>query len=108
MPGTLTQADLLAMIGSSLTVRSDTFKIRVYGSARNPMTGAAEGEVWLEATVQRVPEYYISKLTNASDGDYADARPGFKRDGGIQNDINELYGRRFQVVSVTWLTEDEI
>ena len=105
--GTFTQAHLLSQIGSALSVRSDTFKIRAYGSARNPMTGEAEGEAWIEATVQRMPEYLISE-TNRSDGDKPYAIPELDGDGGVRNKINDRYGRRFKIVSTRWLSKDEI
>ena len=107
MWGTMTQANLLALFGTSLTVRSDTFKIRVYGSARNPMTGEAEGEAWLEAIVQRMPDYLVSK-EDGPDGDHAYAIPEFKGSDGVKNKINDIYGRKFEIMSVRWLSEDEI
>ena len=105
--GTMTQAHLLSQLGSALTVRSDTFKIRAYGSASNPATGAAEGKAWIEATVQRMPHYLIDGGGN-SDGDDPFAIPEYDGDGGVENELNNLYGRKFKIISMRWLNEDEI
>lgn len=62
-----------------LTVRSETFRVRAYGEARNPAEpGAVEAAAWCEAIVQRVPEEL----------------PGF--------------GRRFVIVGFRWLGPDDI
>ena len=106
--GTFSQAHLLSQIGSAITVRSDTFKIRAYGSSKNPGTGKTEGEAWIEATVQRMPDYLISEKDNSEEGDDPYAMPEYDGDGGVQNDINDLFGRKFKIVSMRWLTEDEI
>jgi len=62
-----------------LTVRSDTFRVRAYGDARNPADPAkVEAVAWGEAIVQRVPEEL----------------PGF--------------GRRMVIVGFRWLGPDDI
>ena len=45
------------LLGPVLTVRSDTFLVRAYGDAVNPLTGAVGSRAWCEAVVQRVPDY---------------------------------------------------
>lgn len=86
--GFVTQGDLLSMIGSALTARGDTFKIRSYGDVINPVTGNADGKIWLEAVVQRVPE----PVTDI-DGDY---------------EPDDAFGRRFEIVNLRWLQDSEI
>ena len=93
-PGWLSQADVLAVLGPVLTVRSDTFLVRAYGDAANPATGAVEGRAWCEAVVQRVPDYV----------DAAD--PPHAADG--LNETNRIYGRRFKIVSFRWLSAEEV
>ncbi|MDF3128628.1 hypothetical protein P0Y35_05420 [Kiritimatiellaeota bacterium B1221] len=86
-PGFVTQGDLLAMIAPALTARGDTFKIRAYGDSSG--LGDADARAWLEAIVQRIPE----PVTPDSSDEW---RP------------TDSFGRRFKVVSVRWLTPEEI
>jgi Tfp pilus assembly protein PilX len=95
IPGWLTQADLLQAIGPALTVRSDTFRIRAYGEATDPETGIPTARAWCEAVVQRLPEYIDG-------GDAVDERPEQLQE------VNQRFGRRFQLVSFKWLSPDEI
>jgi hypothetical protein len=88
-PGYLSQADLLAKLGSVLAVRSDTFRIRAYGEARNS-TGTESTQAWCEAIIQRIPEK-IDPTENVTDGDRADG-----------------FGRRFIIKSFRWLQPDEV
>lgn len=53
---TPTQTEFLTDIGRVLTVRSDTFKVRAYGDALNPVTRSKEAMAFCEAVVQRTPE----------------------------------------------------
>ncbi|MDP0497788.1 MAG: hypothetical protein Q7Q73_16420 [Verrucomicrobiota bacterium JB024] len=91
--GYLRQADLLQTLGPVLTARSDTFVIRAYGDSVNPITGA-EMRAWCEAVVQRMPEY-------VDETDAADKAANLSA-------INERFGRRFEIVSFRWLSEDQI
>jgi hypothetical protein len=93
----LSQADILARLGSILSVRSDTFKVRAYGDARDPTTGEINSKVWCEAIVQRIPDY-------VSDEDEPDIDP----DDPTFSLVNQKWGRRCKIVSVRWLTEDDI
>lgn len=86
--GFVSQGDLLAMIGSALTAQGNTFLIRSYGDVVNPATGEVQSQVWLETVVQRRPEP-VQDL----DGDY---------------EPDDSLGRRYEIVSMRWLTEDEI
>jgi len=57
---TLTQDDLRSVLWPMLAVRSDTFRIRAYGDARNPadaedLTTRPQATAYCEAIVQRTP-----------------------------------------------------
>ncbi len=91
-PGEVSQGDILSSIGSFITVRSDTFRIRAFGDARNA-TGTVIARAWCEATIQRVPEY-----VDATDLPEAVAAAP----------ANLSFGRQFKVVSFRWMHPDEI
>ena len=91
-PGEISQGDVLSAIGSFVSVRSDTFRIRGYGDARDA-TGKITARAYCEAVVQRIPEYLDPAET-------ADARPPVPS--------NLLFGRRFKIVSFRWLNPTEI
>jgi hypothetical protein len=99
----LSQGDLLSAIGTSITVRSDTFVIRSYGDAREGSRITAK--VWCEAVIQRVPSFV----------DPADAPEKVQsaviaagRSMADLSAVNRRFGRRFEVVSFRWLTKDEV
>lgn len=94
IPGWLTQADVLQVIGPSLNSRSDTFRIRAYGETLDA-TGNTVAKAWCEAIVQRVPSYVDP------------ANPPSAR-GNDLSPANKTYGRRFQMVSFRWLSPEEI
>jgi hypothetical protein len=94
-PGWLTQADVLCVVGALLTVRSDTFLVRAYGDATNPLTGAVKCRAWCEAVVQRVPDF-------VDPGDPADTAQD------ALSGTNRIYGRRFEIVRFRWLSADEV
>ncbi len=85
----LTSADILTALAPILTVRSDTFLIRAYGDAANPVTGELEGRAWCEALVQRVPS-----LVDPSDQ--------------VQHTRPNGFGRRFKIVKFSWLSSSNI
>ncbi|MDQ8194814.1 hypothetical protein QEH59_10280 [Coraliomargarita sp. SDUM461004] len=91
VPGWVSQADLLQSLGPILSARSDTFIIRAYGEVLNPTSGEVEGRSWCEAVVQRYPDYVNGALASAN----PDAS-------------NQTFGRRFKIVSFSWLSSDEI
>lgn len=95
----LTQADVMTALAPFLFPRSDTFTIRTYGEVVNPATNAVEGRAWCEATVQRLPEYF-----NAA-ADAPEIAPAALTDPA---GLNQLYGRRFKIVSFRWLTRSDI
>lgn len=94
-PGSLTQADVLAKIGPALTARSDTFTIRSFGSAVDPLTGQETAKAYCEMVVQRSPDFVDP--SNRSFDDPANFSA-----------VNEQFGRKFEVVSFRWLSENEI
>ncbi len=105
IPGWLSQADLLARLGSVLSARSDTFRIRAYGESINPVTGETVSAM-CEAVLQRVPEFVDSETNVAHTPVQADeaAAAGL----AVLSGTNELLGRRFVVVDFQWLSDEEI
>jgi len=99
--GAVTPGDILAAIAPFMAARSDTFKIRVYGDAVNPMTNEVTGRVWCEAMVQRVPDLCPSP---------GDANAASKAVGTVVTADPSVYtfGRKFQVTSFRWLNPDEL
>ncbi|CAM3101720.1 hypothetical protein [Rariglobus hedericola] len=91
-PGFVTQADILSMIGPALTARGDTFLIRTYGDTLNPATGEVTGRAWLEAVVQRT----VTPVTPAA------------VTGADRFKPNDAFGRRFVVVSMRWLSPEDL
>ena len=88
--GYLTQADLLKVIGSAITARSDTFRITAHGQYTNPQSGKTV-IAKCEAIVQRFPEY-VDRASNEAI-DEPDALSA----------INAAFGRRYKVVGFNWL-----
>ena len=120
IPTYLMQQDILSRLGSFLTVRSDTFKIRAYGEVRNPVTGTVEGKAWCEMVVQRTPEYMDTDTENQEpwrvsgreieigyQAEVKDTR-NFNEHIDELSAINKELGRRFKIVSFRWLNEKEI
>ena len=92
IPGYLTQADLLQVLGPMLTARSDTFIIRTYGDATDA-EGKIQARAWCEAIVQRCPEPIVPDKSGLNPKQ-ADGVPDF--------------GRRFVVKSFRWLRPEEV
>ena len=111
-PGNLLQSDLLQSLGSALASRSDTFTLRCFGEAsqRSGETGSA----WLEAVVQRVPEFVDP--TNAPETGNSAPRPlmiapSAATDATVSTaltPVNNALGRRFKIISLRWLKADEL
>jgi hypothetical protein len=95
VPGFVTQGDVLAMIGPALTTRGDTFLIRAFGESGSDSANP-QGKAWLEAVVQRVYEPVTPADPTADVTDPERWRPA------------DSFGRKFEIVSVRWLTQDEI
>jgi len=99
-PGYLLQGDLLNSLGPFLTVKSNTFTIRTYGEASNPVTGAS-AEVYLEATVQQVPEFVDA-------ADAAETPVDEMEPDSLTSEANKIFGRQFKIVNIRYLDPSEI
>ena len=93
-PKYITQADILAKIGASLSARSDTFTIRTYGETVNPVTNVVDGQAWCEAVVQRLPEFVDDSLE--------------AHEAPADGSINQTLGRKFKIISLQWLSASDI
>ena len=91
-PGYLLQGDILQALAPILTTRSDTFVIRAYGDANNPVTNEVVLTAYCEAVVQRLP----------------DPVEGNINDSANRNNPSGDFGRRFEIVKFRWLSADEI
>lgn len=98
--GTLDQFAVINQIGSTISARSDTFRIRTYGDAIDT-SGKIIARAWCEAVVQRLPEYVLGKAGNGND-------PWDSPASTTLHPLNQAFGRRFEVRSFRWLTENEI
>jgi hypothetical protein len=94
--GYLMQGDVLQSLGPLLQARSDYFRIRAYGEARDA-GGKVIARAWCEAFVQRAASY-----VDPSD------RPETRFDDPVIKVTNKNFGRRFDVVSFRWLSATEI
>ena len=105
MPGWIYQADVLALLGPTLTARSDTFVVRAYGEADGAPDEASPSKAWAEAIVQRFPPY-----VDASNPAHTPVDPDEARAVGLEplTAINRNFGRRFEIVAFRWLTEREL
>ncbi|MGJ8639247.1 MAG: hypothetical protein ACSHYA_07610 [Opitutaceae bacterium] len=94
-PGWIRQADIIRPIAPVLSARDDTFTIRAYGESRNEVTGEVTSRSWCEAIVQRRADY-VDPL-NVSTVEYSDL-----------SNVNKAFGRGFKIVSLRWLSPDEV
>jgi hypothetical protein len=133
IPGWLTQADLLQTLAPILAARSDTFTIRTYGeqlnpsvnqvnltlppsNTENPITNdpsAVQARAWCEVVVQRMPDYIATDKNSMNDPSATTGynapnpnNPSGKASG--LSPVNAYFGRRFKIVSIKWLTADDI
>lgn len=91
--GWVTQADVLQSIGSIITVRADTFKIRAYGESVDPSGMNTTAKAWCELIVQRIAEP-VHLNNNLSEEELLEA--------------DETFGRQFKIISFRWLNADEV
>jgi len=102
-PGYMTSGDLMTALAPMVSTRSDTFTVRVYGETINPVpagefgTSEPSARTWLEAVVQRFPD-------GVDSADFTSSGPGVW--GQMIADPN--WGRRFRVLSLRWLKENEL
>ncbi|MBC2602735.1 hypothetical protein [Puniceicoccus vermicola] len=105
IPGWLTQADLFARLGSVLSARSDTFRIRGMGVANKDLTEENAVKMWGELIVQRVPDFVDS--ANIPETPW-DGNEAMVRGIPALNEVNEQFGRAYRVVGFRWLEEGEL
>jgi hypothetical protein len=105
-PTSLMQSDILEAVGSSLSTRSDTFVIRCYGDATDPLDpGRTIAGCWIEAVVQRIPEFCDAsqppetEVCKPSDGQLHNP---------LLNQINRTLGRRFVILSTRTLAQKDL
>ncbi|MGE9266898.1 MAG: hypothetical protein ACQKBY_02280, partial [Verrucomicrobiales bacterium] len=90
----LLQGDVLQSLAPLMQVRSDYFRVRAYGDARDG-SGKIVARAWCEALVQR--EAAFTDPADDAAADYAGLTP-----------LNQTFGRRYQVVGFRWLSPEEI
>lgn len=106
-PQFLTQADVLSLVGSNLTARSDTFVIRTYGEVLNPTDSTQIiGRAWCEAVVQRIPEYVDTTLT--PEIQLQDIPAPLTTAKIAARTTNLAFGRKFKIISFRWLSSNDI
>jgi hypothetical protein len=105
-PGALLQGDILQAIGSKISPRSDTFLIRAYGDATAKAGTRPIARAYIEAVVQRTPDYMDPSNKNVPD--VHPDKDAWDPEGRRINPVNRYFGRRFTIVSVRWLAENEI
>jgi hypothetical protein len=100
------QSDILAAVGSALSTRSDTFVIRCYGDATDPLDPSRTlSGCWIEAVVQRIPEFCDpsqppeTEVCKPTDG---------RLHNPLLNSINRTLGRRFVILSTRTLTQKDL
>lgn len=104
----ITQADLLLPLAPRLTVRSDTFRIRAYGESVAGLNGNVSASAVCEAVVQRIPEYVDPETDPPNNEPWDEAMNPLSPSASALNTLNDQFGRRFKVVSLRWLSADEI
>jgi hypothetical protein len=92
--GYLLQGDILNSVGSVISNRSNTFKIRAYGESLG-LTGKVVSSAYVEAIVQQV-------------ADYCDPADSPEEVNAELTQINQSFGRKFKVVSIRWINEEDI
>ncbi len=88
-PGYLMQADILQTLSPSLFARSDTFKIRAYGCAKDS-SGKILAKAYCEVIVQR------------------STQPIQPDSSGINPIKDDEWGRKFNIIRFRWMNENEL
>lgn len=101
-PGMVRQADILTAIGAQLTARSDTFRIRAYGEARD-QAGNITATAWCEAMVQRTPGYL-----DPSDPAEAVLDTSGRSVPKVVSPVNKDMGRKMVVSGFRWLNPGDL
>ncbi|MDR1817748.1 MAG: hypothetical protein LBR07_06205 [Puniceicoccales bacterium] len=108
--GNLLQGDILETIGARISARSDTFTIRAYGDTTTAGNASQpRARAYVEAVVQRTPEYVDSASNEAFIHPQDNMNTGFKVENKLNlTALNKHLGRRFRIVSMRWLTEKDL
>ena len=77
-----------------MTTRGDTFVVRAYGDSSGATNDLSTVRVVCEATVQRIPEYVDGSID-----------PWEKP---LKNSSNDLFGRKFKIISFKWIDLDDV
>jgi hypothetical protein len=94
IPGIIKQADILTPIAPVLSVRSDSFIVRGYGETLD-RAGKVIARAWCEAVVERDRNF-------VDPADKAEALPASLKT------TNQIFGRRYEIVSFRWLSPSEV
>ena len=106
-PTSLLQSDVLAAIGNSLTIRSDTFVIRAYGDVSDKAGSPAAGTCWIEAVVQRLPDFIDASQDQDSDTAVSSPTNALGHNPNLLP-VNINLGRRFVIISTRILKPNEL
>ncbi|MFN7560530.1 MAG: hypothetical protein ACK5TH_02025, partial [Prosthecobacter sp.] len=108
--GYITQADVLQALAPHLASRSDTFKIRSYGDVIDAASGRLEARAWVEVIVQRLPDYvnYPNRDEQGKVEDPPVLDPAWEPTNTLHNTSNRVYGRRWRIVRIRWLSPSEV
>jgi hypothetical protein len=96
IPAYVKQADILTPIAPLLSARSDTFVIRGYGEKTNAAGTTVMAKACCEAVVQRGANF-IDPSEDAT-----------KDISALGSTVNQTFGRRFNIISLRWLSSSEI
>lgn len=103
IPGWTRQADVLRPIAPILSARDDTFTIRAYGDVRDPSGKKIIASAVCEAVVRRTRDF-VDPSNDPATADLSDSSGSVSR----KTPVNELFGRRFEIVSFRWLAPSEV
>ena len=95
LPGWVRQADILRPIAPILAARDDTFTIRAYGDARDKTGTIIKARAVCEVTVTR-------------DRDFVDPADAAETVVLPTAAANQLFGRRFKIISFRWVSPAEV
>jgi hypothetical protein len=92
-----------------ISARGDTFIIRAYGEAIDPISGQTVSTATCEATVQRNYDYidnydYTDDTGNTPEQAatvFNNASENFE--AGNLTALNQQFGRRYKILSIKWL-----
>jgi hypothetical protein len=99
LPGWIRQADILRPLAPLISVRDDTFVIRGYGDSRDKNDNSKVlARAWCEVVVCRSAGY-----VDPADPPYVDP---FSPQ--MVSEQNRRFGRRFEIVSFRWLSQNEV